>query len=153
LVLVAAVAYISLGSSGRGPAEGTGTSSVHFSVEFTASFANSTYTFAPPTGETADFYLSLTLNVTCSGCEFSGDYRAPYQSVSAPVSGSGSKSYSFSSFDSPLSLAWSISKSSAPGTLTVLVTGSSGQKLYERSTSALNGTLTGVWSIAVARGS
>jgi hypothetical protein len=117
-------------------------------TETPTSFANSTYTWIVHSSETADYYLDLRLNVTCSGCSFTGEYRASLPTAPVSVSGNGSRAYQADSFDSPLSLSWNISKNSSAGTLTITLEGTN----YYESTSAPYGNLSGVWSIAVAYG-
>jgi len=113
--------------------------------------ANSTYTFGCPANSTCDFFISLTINVTCTGCSFAGEYTAPNADSSPThVSGSGNQSYTASSFDSPLNLTWNISKGSSGGTLEVKVISQDGQVYYDRSTGAPFGTLEGRWDVTVA---
>ena len=115
--------------------------------------ANSTYTFGCPRNATCDFFLSLSINITCTGCSFAGEYIAPTpDSNPTRVSGTGTQSYYASSFDSPLSLTWNISKNSSGGTLEVRVSNQGGQVHYDRNTSAPFGTLAGEWYVAVASG-
>jgi hypothetical protein len=54
--------------------------------------------------------------------------------------------------DSPLFIAWNISKNGSGGTLEVKVSEQGGKTYYDRSTSAPFGTLTGAWSVAVVYG-
>lgn len=111
-------------------------------------YANSTYTFTCPHNATCDFYLSLTINVTCTGCLFSGEYIGPsLGSEAAHVSGFGTESYYVSSFDSPLYLAWNISKDSSGGTLEVKVGEQNGPTYYDKVTNAPFGYLAGEWNV------
>jgi activator of HSP90 ATPase len=110
--------------------------------------ANSTYTFTCPHNSTCDFFLSLVINVTCTGCSFSGEYVGPSSdSKVTHVSGSGTGSYYVSSFDSPLRLAWNISKDSSGGTLEVKVGEQSGPTYYDKLTNIPFGYLTGEWNV------
>jgi len=145
-----------------------------YDTEYATSFANSTFTFQYQQGATADYYLVLNLVVTCRGCSFTGnlvvtcwecsfggEYRSALSTAPAPVSisGNGSRQYGVESFDSPISIAWNISKDSAAGTLTVtpqlgsqaLTYSPEGNVYYTpaESTSAPYGILSGAWSIAV----
>jgi len=148
VIFTGAILYSHIGSSSHGQ---TG-STTYFTTRYATSFANSTFTFVSRQSVTADYVLTLNLNITCTGCAFTGEYLTSYQSASTPVSGNGSRSYSVGSFDSPLSLSWSVLKNSSAGMLTVRVTGPVGQTLYVESTSVPNGRLSGVWSTAVAYG-
>jgi hypothetical protein len=68
------------------------------------------------------------------------------------VSGSNTESYYISSFDSPLQLAWSISKDTSGGTLEVKVGEQNGPTYYDRLTDAPFGYLTGEWNVAELEG-
>ena len=112
---------------------------------------NSTYSFTCAQNATCDFYLPFTMNVTCTGCSFSGAYVSPSPgSRLVEVSGNHTASYDLSSFDSPFYLAWNISKLSSAGTLEVTVSGRNSVVYYDRTTSAPYGFLNGVWNVEVA---
>jgi hypothetical protein len=120
------------------------------SLSATTYSGSSTYTYRCPSTATCDFLLSATVYVACTGCQFTGDYSSPSTgSTPTPVSGSGNKSYPASSFDSPLYVAWNISKDTAGGTLEVKVVGEQGQTYYDETTSAPFGNLAGIWAVAV----
>jgi hypothetical protein len=123
--------------------------SFHLANVSTTTFsANSTYSFNCPPAATCHFYFSLTINVTCTGCQFSGDYVSPFRDSNPTlVSGSGNKTYYASNFDSPLYLGWNISKESTGGTLEVKVLGLEGQTYCDEATSAPFGNLTGTFVI------
>jgi hypothetical protein len=113
-------------------------------------FVNSTYTFTCSQNATCDFYLPFTLNVTCTGCSFSGTYVSPSPSSKpTEVSGNHKASYNLASFDAPFYLAWNISKLSSAGTLEVTITGRNSALYYDRTTSAPYGFLAGQWNVAV----
>jgi hypothetical protein len=121
-------------------------SSVSYLIGMTA--ANSTYTFTCPHNATCDYFLSLIINVTCTGCSFSGEYIGPSSNSKVTrVSGSSAESYYVSSFDSPLQLAWNFSKDSSGGTLEVKVGEQNGPTYYDRLTNVPFGHLAGEWNV------
>lgn len=129
--------------------------SLYTATTSATNYATSTYIPVCPPSSTCDFALSLSINVTCSGCSFSGEYVGPNPGSSPThVSGTGTHSYGVSSFDSPLSLTWNIAKVSSGGTLEVRVSNQAGgQVLYDQTTSASSGTIAGGWVIVIASGS
>jgi hypothetical protein len=136
------------------PLNESNTSVSYITTWFATTYANSTYTFVSHQSVTSDYYFSLVINITCSGCAFSGEYVGSYPpSTPTQVSGNGSKSYYVGSFDSPIGLTWNISKDSSGGTLEVKVGDQIGQTYYDKVTSAPLGTLSGGWSLAVLYGS